>query len=77
MEFIDNRQAFYTNIFLILALTFAGYHYQRNQILRQNKMLSDLSGSMAYSESQKRMLNIEKFDRAIAKNNSYFGQQIF
>ena len=40
-EFMENKKAFYTNIFLIIALTFAGYHYQKNQILRQNRLLNE------------------------------------
>lgn len=37
---IKNKEALFTNIFLTLALAFAGYCFQMNKIIRMNKRLS-------------------------------------
>ena len=63
---IENKEALLTNLFLTLALAFAGYCFQMNKITQMNKRLST-SDSMnssinqdAFSESQKRLNKIDK-----------------
>ena len=63
---IENKEALLTNLFLTLALAFAGYCFQMNKITQMNKRLST-SDSMnssinqdAFSESQKRLNKIDR-----------------
>jgi hypothetical protein len=46
-----NKEAFLTNLFLTLALAFAGYCYQMNKITSMNKRLSGVSDCNSLNSS--------------------------
>ena len=81
---IKNKEALLTNLFLTLALAFAGYCYQMNKITRMNKRLST-SDSMnssingeAVTDSQKRLHKINNhIEKTVNKNGSFWRGRIF